>query len=946
MKQVTLLTQAISLALVGVVANPVFAQADSATTEVTVERISITGSRILREGAIAPSPVSVISGEDLLNTGALNIGDALNELPALANTYSLSNSGRYIGTAGLNILDLRNMGAKRTLVLVNGKRHVSSSAGSSSVDTNTIPTAWIDRVEIITGGASAVYGADAVTGVVNFILKKNIEGLDVSITKGFAADNPYKNSKYSFSFGQNFNDDRGNIAFAVEYSEQNRLNKLERDQTSTSYSALKNQNRLEEFKNSPLHPDKIYTPNAGYYAINNAGAFKSGSDWYTFNRDSSVRKIFVGDNVDGIKCADCDSFNLGQFSDLQPEFDRLNINFKVNYDISDEHNVYFSAKHASINAEDRGQPAFWFYNPKNSISRDNAFVNEELGQLMDANDQKSIRINRMMTDLGVRTENDERATQRYVLGAEGTIGEDWGYEAFAVYGQTDLTRINSNNLIRANYANALDAIKDSSGNIVCRDEAARADGCVAVNTFGFGAPSQEAINYINTVSTGTSKISQSVIGGSLNNGALFDLPAGAVGFATGFEYRKEQSESHEPTNAGGTFFNSVGEDNGSFNVKEVFIEVSAPILTDLPFIQDLTAEAAVRYANYSTIGDVTSWKLGLDWQINDELRIRSTLSEALRAPNIGEVFGAASETFFDVKDVCKTDRLIELEDGANRAANCLALGVPVDFNSDYDSSFLPGKTSGNRDIKEEKSESFTLGFVYQPEFLEGASLTVDYWKIDLIDAISTTSAQHIVERCVDSKTGINNEYCRLITRNAANHEITLIQSHVLNLAGQDAAGVDFEFGYDFELAQGDVKTTLMGTYLIERKDYPFQNDPTDYTENAGTSGESIWQVNLSVSYAKDNWHGSMKTRYLQDVSLYTEQELEKNSNPSSLMSYASYVITDATAGYSFDNGVKLTVGIDNLFDKDLPYGTSGTGGGSAAYDNLGRFYYMTVSYKM
>ena len=158
--------------------------------------------------------------------------------------------------------------------------------------------------------------------------------------------------------------------------------------------------------------------------------------------------------------------------------------------------------------------------------------------------------------------------------------------------------------------------------------------------------------------------------------------------------------------------------------------------------------------------------------------------------------------------------------------------------------------------------------------------------------------------------------------------------------------MDFEFGYDFELAQGDVKTTLMGTYLIERKDYPFKNDPTDYTENAGTSGESIWQVNLSVSYAKDNWHGSMKTRYLQDVSLYTEQELEKNSNPSSLMSYASYVITDATAGYSFDNGVKLTVGIDNLFDKDLPYGTSGTTGGSAAYDNLGRFYYMTVSYKM
>ena len=158
--------------------------------------------------------------------------------------------------------------------------------------------------------------------------------------------------------------------------------------------------------------------------------------------------------------------------------------------------------------------------------------------------------------------------------------------------------------------------------------------------------------------------------------------------------------------------------------------------------------------------------------------------------------------------------------------------------------------------------------------------------------------------------------------------------------------VDFEFGYDFDINDGAFKTTLMGTYLIERKTYPFQDQPTDFTENAGTAGESIWQVNLNVGYSSNNWHATVKTRYLENVSLYTDQDLALNPNPNSLMSYPSYVITDVTTGYSFDNGVRLSVGIDNLFDKDLPFGTSGTGGGSAAYDNLGRFYYMTVSYSM
>jgi len=947
MKHYSLISNSIKCALLTAAAtasSTVFAQEEQIAKK--IERVEVTGSRILREGAIAPAPVTVITGDQLVNSGAVNIGEALNNLPALGSTYSMANSGRFIGTAGLNILDLRNMGTDRTLVLVNGKRHVSSSAGSQSVDTNTIPSVWIERVEIITGGASAVYGADAVTGVVNFILKDNIEGLDVSLTRGFADLNSYNNKKATFSYGSNFNDDRGNAAFAVEYSSQESLNALDHPWTSTSFSSLRNQAQTDENKDSADFPDKILTPNAGYYAINNAGVYALENGYTnSFNPDSTTRDLYIGDNVDGLSCANCDFFNLGQFEEIQPEFERYNVNFKVNYDVTDDLNAYFDAKYVNSQGESIGQPAFFFFDSDNSIKLDNPYLDPSIKARMQEEGVESIMVNRMMTDLGRRIENNTRETTRFVTGLQGTVFEDWELDTSIVYGKTELERENGANMILANYFNALDAVEDTNGNIVCRSAEAQADGCVPVNIMGFGAPSQQAIDYINTVSIGDSTIEQTVVSASLANGAIFELPAGYVGIAFGAEYRKEESETNEPDNAEGTFFNALGEDKGSFNVREVFFEASMPILTDLPLIQDLVFDTAVRHADYSTIGDATSWKLGLDWTVNDELRVRVTQSAALRAPNIGEVFGAPSQTFYTVDDPCRAENLNDLSNSSTRRANCAALGVANDFNSDYDSASLNGLTSGNRDVKGEESTSTTVGIVYQPEFIENAVLTIDYWEIELEDAIDTISAQDILDRCVDSTTGINNQYCNLITRDT-NSEISLIQNSVLNVAGQKASGVDFELGYDFDALEGSFKTRLIGTYLIERKDYPFQDDPSNFIEAAGTSGEAKWQANLSVSYSIDRFFSTVETRFIDEVDLYTNVELAQNSNPNSNMNYGKYFITDMTVGYSFDSGVGVKVGVDNLFNRELPYGTRGTGAGSASYDNIGRFGYVSFSYKL
>jgi iron complex outermembrane receptor protein len=952
---------AIALSAASSVAFSASAQEQSTDTEAkSVERINVTGSRILREGAIAPSPVTVISGADLIETGAMNIGEVLTKLPALATTYTLANSGRFIGTAGISTLDLRGMGTDRTLVLVDGKRHVAGAPGTSSVDTNTIPSAWIESVEIITGGASAVYGADAVTGVVNFKLKKDITGLDVSATRGFADNNPYNNEKYSFSYGADFDEGRGNAAFAVEYNAQDSLNALDNPWTATSYASIpyaivKGQARPADQINSEAFPDRFRVPNAGYYIINDAGVAwdpytAAGDILGTFNPDSSFREIYTGPIDDGQYCAgpECEYFNLAQYTEIQPKFERINYNFKANYDFSDSWSGYFDAKYVKSEGENIGQPFFRFY-ADNYITRDNPFVSPELAAVMDARGIDTIGINRMYNDGGRRLEENTRETTRFVVGLEGDISENWRGDFSLVHGKSDIERVNGANTIIANYYNAIDAIRDANGNIVCRSAEARAEGCVAANIMGRNAMSPEARAYINTTSIGTSEINQSVATANFSNSSIYELPAGWIGFAGGVEYREEKSVTEEDDFAatGATFFNALGETNGKYDVTEAYAELSVPLLSDMTLIQDLVFDTAVRAADYSTIGNATSWKLGLDWTMTDEVRARFTLSSAIRAPNIDELFSGQSQSFANVDDVCKKSELdlLDAEGRALRAGNCAALGVPADFDSNYDSATLETLAGGNPELKPEESRSITAGVVYQPQWVEGLTFTVDYWEIDIEDTISSIDEQTIIDRCVDSPTGINNQFCDLITRDPASSEITLIKSFALNISRSLNSGVDFEIGYDFDALGGRFGTSLIGTKLIEARDYPFQDEPENNTNYAGVLGNENLQLNLSVDYTYDAWTAKWSTRYIDGVELYNPTELAANPNPSNEMRYGSYAVTDASLRYAFDNGVALRLGIDNLFNRGLPGSTTGTGEGSAIYDNIGRLGYLQASYK-
>lgn len=928
-----------------------------------VEKIQVTGSRIARIGATAPSPVTVISGEDLVETGAMNIGEVLSRLPALATTFTLANSGRFIGTAGISTLNLRNMGTDRTLVLVNGKRHVASAPGSSAVDTNTIPSAWVERVEIITGGASAVYGADAVTGVVNFILKKNVEGLDVTATRGYAENSNYQNEKYTFSYGTAFAGGRGNVAVSAEYNAQDSLNALDNPWTATSYASFRwdalNPPRTGDQIDDPNFPDTITLPNAGYYAISSQGTTWNpftGAILGTFNPDGSYRDVYTGDVVDPARlyCQDCDYINLRKYSEVQPEFSRVNYNLKGNYEFNQDTNFYWNAKYVESEGQNIGQPFFRFYTTGAAsagypylFKRDNAFLPENLANQMDELGVPFLGLNRMYDDAGRRIEENTRETVRGVLGLEGMLNQDWGYDVSLVYGKSDIERVNGANVILQNMEWALDAVRDADGNIVCRSEEAQADGCVPYNPFGNGMASEGAQDYVTTTSVGTSEIEQLVFNATFNNSFLYELPAGFVGFAGGVEYRDESSVTVEDDFAktGATFFNALGETDGSYDVSEVFGEVTVPLLANAPLVQQLNFDAAIRYADYSTIGGATAWKMGFDWTISDELRSRVTYSEAIRAPNIDELFSGQSQSFAGVSDPCKISNLANLSGEARtrREENCAALGVPDNFDSNYDAATLETLVGGNPDLMEETSESITAGLVYSPSWFEGFSATADYWEIDIDDTISGIGFQTILDRCVDGET-IDNQFCTLITRDPDSSEITLIRGFALNIARSLNSGVDFELNYDFDALGGSFSTNLIGTYVIEAKDYPFADEPENYTDYAGVLGNQDLQMQLSINYRLNNWAFGTRTRYLNSVSLYTDKSLERNPNPNNYLEYGSYAVTDVTAGYKFDNGLGLTLGVDNFFNRELPGTTTGTGAGSAIYDNIGRFAYLRASF--
>ena len=1050
-----------------------------------IEEVIVTGSRISRDSNLTGAlPVQSVDADDIRRSGEFSIADVVNDIPALLTSVTAEQSIDN-GVDGQNTLNLRGLGINRTLVLVDGRRHVGGVQGSSAVDVGSIPMPLIERVEVLSGGASAVYGADAVTGVVNFILKDDFEGIEVDANYGLSDRGDGEQSSLSVVFGENFDNGRGNVTVAVDIRNDDGLTMGERSNYSIGSagnwvnpdlrfqqgeigSATPNFAQYYNYANTGLTNFGLTIPTAAAFTSDYTSQFGAAPSLTaaesalinraanapqrailpqrTFPFTSGYGYIIPGNpltfsgfdadtpiDLDGNGNPDClDSFtgynssfgaaafgvvggcwNIGPDGSYAPVQDglvagnfagfggdswnvygndnydillpdeKLTINMLSHYDLTDQTTLFGEFKYVTQETDTDSRPnSFWDLMVG---FKDNPYLPSFIQGVANQTGAVANTVDPIFFDSHTTTERD---TYRVVVGLEGELDNGWSWEASANYGRHDRESITTGSVINDRWFAGVDAVTDpATGQPACRadvDPTAAAmntpfkipsydagyfsftpgaGDCVPINIWaGQGGITPEAAAWVTTPTWNKLQLEQTVFAASLvgDTENFISLPGGPIGFATGVEWREEKAtakydswqlgvipagspfaagtllEEHSD-NSNLVFRPQLGNKNetGKFDTTDVFLEVSLPLLSDLPFVRELTLDAAGRFADYSTIGESTSWKTSMVWAPIDDLAFRGSLSQAVRAPNITELFGPAIGQNYRPNDPCDAAQITALAAdqpglAANYQGNCVtslqAIGVdPYDSSGNYAftdplSASFGGVAGGNRNLTEETADTITYGLVYQPNFLEGLSFTVDYWEIEIEDAISSVSSQDIVDGCYKEKS-LNSAFCNLFTRNADSSSMqhggfNFLTSTAINFATLETSGIDLALSYDFSIGAHNFGATVQGTKVNE---IDFYTNPADLSEVNPQLGqilrpEEAGNVYLSWDYGDINV--SFQSQYLGEMLLGTI-EIETAETL-----YGKKVFMDETwihnisASYNYSDEVTLYGGIRNLNEED------------------------------
>jgi outer membrane receptor protein involved in Fe transport len=1017
--------------------SPTLLAQDQAGPDKNIDEVVVTGSRIARPNLESPVPVTTVTAEELFETGSTSVGDLLNDLPALRSTFSQSNSSRFLGTTGLNLLDLRGLGTQRTLVLVNGRRHVGSDILSNAVspDVNTFPTDLIERIDVVTGGNSAVYGSDAIAGVVNFVLKKDFEGLQFRGQGGQSGESDAGNYYASVLAGTNFLDDRGNIAVNFEYAKQEPFFASDRDNLARQGLFVLDQqdplNGVGVVNGSDGIPDRNYYHDVRAVTFSNGGSMlfapvqpMGGSFYpcgaapnrsattglptayscaYLFNEDGNLvpqtgRRIGFGPNgnFDGGNGSNNREDNLLA---IYPKLDRYSLNVIGNLEISEAFVPFVEAKYVRTESMRYGGPAFFqggttgdagarerprFDNPY-LTDANRAQINAARAQanLAPLAGSTQFTLFRNLADFGPRSEDATRETTRIVLGVGGKVSENWSYEVAANYGKFKEDTVVLGNMNMQRFNLAMDSARNGSGNIVCRSEidpaaafawddtlqyavdtlAADVAQCHPLNPFGQGNISQAAKDYILQDTTSVAKIEQVAFTGALtgDSSAWFSLPAGAIGVAVGYEHREDKAffEADELVSSGITFYNALPLfEPPTQKVDELFAEFRIPLLAEMTAAKELTLNLSGRYSEYNgETGGVFAYNGSLEYMPIDGLRFRAGLARAVRAPNLSDLYSEQSQNFAAINDPCAS-RFIG-GGSPTRAANCAAAGIPTTYDHVYTATpeILSG---GNPELIEETSDSLTLGVVWQPSFLKGVNLSIDYFDIDIEDVITAPTAQQIMDACYDAPD-LNNPFCGLFQRWGAaggpqtpNAPYSLIdgtlQQTVLNYASSTARGFDVELGYAGDLGDlGRFDSRFVYTKMLQIDDYldPANPDRPDQVllELGDPENAFNWNTNFESGKLKFGYQlryiGRQFINLAEDVSQVGDRP-PQNRDYASKKYYHGLFYHDVRAAMDVTETVNAYVGVDNVADRVPPLGLTGTGGGSGIYESRGRYFYAGV----
>ena len=933
-------------------------------TEAPIEEVVITGSRIRQDAQSFANPVTSITAETLAQSGKTDLADFLAQSPALIGSVTgdlTAGSNPGFGEVGLNLLDLRHLGIDRTLVLVDGRRHVSGLAGSAAVDIDAIPTDLLEAVDVLTGGASAIYGADGVSGVVNFRLKKNFEGLTARAQLGQSGRGDGLNRFLALTAGHNFSEGRGNVALAYEYSSDERVNDQARSYLRAPRAAELFQNQ-DDLDDDPNVPDNIPYNDVRYADSSYLGAVDVDFDLLSdYEGTGNVYdRGFVLENSGGYTQGGSSTPVNGYQGDLFPELERHLVNVLGHFDVSESLTLSAEAKYVRSHAYSVAQPSYDFYLFQ---TPDNPFMPQAIRDAIvpgaaaiwfeDDATPDGVIVTRDNYDLGVNAEDTVRETLRGVLAANGTVSEHLRYEASYVYGETRSRIVEMRNRFEDRWAAAIDVVADpTTGVPVCRTSLDPGSdtylpGCVPFNIFGSHESNAAAAAWVNANSVSHTKVTQQVASGSVSGdfGSVMALPGGSIGFALGAEYRRETSDSvpAEEIQQGLTWVGPITPSSGSFDVKEIFAEINLPVLKDARFAQKLSFGAAFRASDYSTVGQTNSWKIDAVYAPVRSVTLRGTYAQAVRAPNIAELFSPESTTFNFITDPCDVN---ELNNGTStRAQNCAALleGLGIDpttflpSNTPQATLFTEGTFGGNRALSEETATTWTAGIVLRPEFAPGLSLALDWYDIDIEDAINTPEAEEVAQLCVDNPT-LDNPYCAGINRDPDTGFIIGFTVRPANVASFKTAGLDVTLDWTLQTdASGDFRFQVVGGYLdkldfvsVPGAEVDHDLEEQYYPKYSATFDASWTKGPLTLAYGVD-WYGK--------TDRFTHEVLAGDPDYSDPRYFKIKQKWDhhVNIAWNLTENVNVYAGINNLFDEKPAFGY----GDNSSYpvSAMGRFFY-------
>lgn len=944
-------------------AGPLLAQEAGAD----LDEVTVTGSRVERTGFSAPTPTSVMSSDALQRTAPISISEALTQMPSFRIASSPVTANTFA--------NLRNVGPQRTLVLVDGRRHVPSQS-NGTVDLNVVPSAMVERTELVTGGASASWGSDAVSGVVNIMLRKDLEGFIGNLQGGVSDRGDNESVTGSVAFGHRFGE-RTHLLVGAEYANLEGVGSSHPPEFARPWGEAGNVGNTSttngqpgtiyahDVRRSTLSPGGLIisvpltATNPNLVALRGLQFLPNGQTApFGFGQVYGNRMIGGTDNVG-------EYTNVG--GAIRYPVERYTFLAHVDHDLTDTMRLFVEGSYAHSITDGRGNPARnegttpYGQTPACTqdasapvgarfrtltttalapitVGIDNPYLPANVRSLMQAGGISCFSMGRSWREPGLgefQAQDGVPRMLRGVVGASGRLGGSWSWDAYLQTGRTEYTTIRKFNREEAKFRNAMDAVDEGlmrtgirNNTIVCRINADASTAnddprCQPMNMFGFGSISDATRAYW----MGTSRLDQRTwqsVGAATLRGEPFSTWAGPVSLATGVEYRKEKIESVADPIAenNGWHTGNVKSISGSYDAREGFAELVLPLAKDLPLARESDLSLAGRRTDYSSSGGVTTWKVGLSHALTDELRLRATRSRDIRAGNLGELFTATSVTVGNAR---------------NPLTN-VTTQVPV-------------TTRGNPTLQPERANTTTAGIVYSPSWLEGLRLSADWYNIEINGLIGTIQTQQVLDRCYLDNLA---QYCADVAT-GANGAITGVTIRQQNLNYFETSGMDFEAAYRFPLSRlsdglpGQVTTRLLANYVDKLATTASINATT--TDPAGQYTNPHWTIFGTFGYEVGRTSTTLDLRYYGSGTIDNTKVVGTGPLDVNINHAPSSFLTNVTLQYDLGEFANLQssqiyLRVNNVFDRGIPFPSQGVGGVAADEFIVGREYRVGIRVRM